>query len=144
MLRDDAAERRAEPPPPPVVSAENRTSVIVASVVVLVLLAATALVLTVQTVRDTDDALAARGFRGEIEAPSMFRVVAYHPEGTWLYAATDASVEVRHPVTHRRSGGVFEVPRVTAMVPSPDGRRLVTASDDTVRVWDTETRQPVG
>lgn len=143
MLRDDTAERRADPPPP-AVSAGNRTSVVVASVLVLVLLAATALVLTVQTARDTDDTRAARGYRGEIEARSMFRTVAFDPGGTWLYAASDASVEVRHPVTHRRAGGVFEVPRVTAMVLSPDGRRLITASDDTVRVWDTGTRQPVG
>jgi len=143
MLRGDVAEREAEPPPP-AVSAENRTSVVVASVIVLMLLAATALVLTVQTARDTDDTRAAGGYRGAIEAKTMFRVVAFDPEGTWLYAATDGSVEVRHPVTHRRSGAVFEVPRVTAMVLSPDGRRLVTAGDDSVRVWDTETRQPVG
>src|SRR5690348_17021471 len=107
MLRDDAAERQADPPPP-VVSAENRTSVVVASVIVLVLLAATALVLTVQTERDTDDTRAARGYRGEISGRSMYRVVAFDPEGTWLYAATETSVEVRHPVTHRRTG-VIEV-----------------------------------
>jgi WD40 repeat protein len=129
-----------------VVSAENRTSAVVASVVVLVLLAATALVLTVQSVRDTDDTRSARGYRGEINAESMFRVVAFDPEGTWLYAATDTSVEVRHPVTHRRAGAVFAVgSRVTAMAVGPDGRHLITASeDDSVRVWDTGTRRPVG
>lgn len=142
MLRGDVAERQAEPPPP-AVSAENRTSVVVAAVIMLVLLAATAVVLTVQTARDTDDARAAGGYRGAIEAKTMVKAVAFDPDGTWLYAATDGSVEVRHPVTHRRSGAVFEVPRVTAMVLSTDGRWLVTASDNTVRVWDTETRRPV-
>jgi WD40 repeat protein len=145
MLRSDSAERPTEPPPP-AVSADNRTSVVVASIVALVLLAATAVVLTVQSVRDTDTVRAASGYRGELDGGSMFRQVAFDPEGTWLYAATGTTVEVRHPVTHRRAGAVFEIgSRVLTMVISPDGRRLVTvAEDNSVRVWDTESRQPVG
>jgi WD40 repeat protein len=145
MLRSDSAERPAEPPVP-AVAAENRTSVVVASIVALVLLAATAVVLTVQAVRDTDSVRAAGGYRGEIPGRSMFRLIAFDPEGTSLYAATGTTVEVRHPVTHRRVGAVFEVgSRVMAMVVSPDGRRLVTAAEDnTLRVWDAESRQPVG
>jgi WD40 repeat protein len=145
MLRDQSAEPREEPPPP-LVSAGNRTSFVAASVIVLVLLVATALVLTVQTVRGTNDARAAGGYRGEIDASASFRLVTFDPEGTWVYAATGTTVEVRHQVTHRRSGAVFAVgSRVTVMAVSPNGSRLVTAGeDDSVRVWDTGTRRPLG
>ena len=145
MLRSDATERPAEPAPP-AVSAENRTPVVVAAIVALVLLAATAVVLTVRSVQDADAVRTAGGYRGEIDGEQRFRVVTFDPDGTWLYAATGTTVEVRHPVTHRRSGAVFDVGRpVMMMVATPDGRHLVTAAEDnTMQVWDTETRQRVG
>ena len=145
MLRDDSAERAAEPPPP-APSADNRASFVIAAIAVLALLAVTAVVLAVRSVGDTDDSRAARGYRGEINAAESFRAVAFDPDGTWLFAATGSSVEVWHPVTHRRDGAVFAIGvPVSAMVISPDGRRLVTVSDDNaIRVWDVATRQPVG
>jgi hypothetical protein len=127
-------------------SAENRTTAVLATVMVLVLLAATAVVLAVRSSGDANDFRAARGYRGEIEGEVAFRTVRFDPEGTWLYAATGTTVEVRHPVTHRRDGAVFDTGRpVVAIAVSPDGHRLVTASDDNlVRVWDTGTRRQVG
>jgi WD40 repeat protein len=127
-------------------SAENRTMAVLATVVVLVLLAATAVVLAVQSSGDANDVRAARGYRGEVEGEVAFRAVAFDPEGTWLYAATGNTVEVRHPVTHRRDGAVFDTGSpVIAIAVSPDGRRLVTASDDaSVRIWDTSTRRRIG
>jgi WD40 repeat protein len=145
MLRDDTAERPGTGQRP-MISAENRSTFVISSVVALVLLAATAVVLAVQGVGDADDARAAHGYRGEIENKVMFRRVVFDPEGTWLYAATGTTVEVRHRVTHRRDGAVFEAgSRVNAIALSPDGRRLVTASDDNaVRIFDTESRRLVG
>jgi WD40 repeat protein len=145
MLRDDSAERSVEPAAP-APSPDNRGSYVMATIAVLAMLAVTAVVLGIRSVGETDDERAAHGYRGEIDAAESFRAVAFDPDGTWLYAATGSSVEVRHPVTHRREGAVFAVGSpVSTFTITPDDRRLITLSDDgAVRVWDIGTRQPIG
>lgn len=145
MLRDNSTERPAEPPPA-ADAADHRATFAIATIAVVVLLAATSVVLFIQAIGDAADSRHDRGLRGEINAAEAFRAIAFDPEGTWLFAATGASVEVRHPVTHRLDGAVFAVGSPVAMMAvSPDGRRLVTVSDDNqVRVWDVGSRQQVG
>ena len=119
----------------------------IASVIGLILATVIAFSLAWQAARDAGDDLTARGFRGEISAERSFRAVAFAPDGTRIFAATGAVVEVWHLATRRHNGQPFvgHNSTVTALAASPDGRLLATASDDeTTRLWDVTTRKEIG
>jgi WD40 repeat protein len=100
-----------------------------------------------QAAGDAEDNLAARGFRGEISAERAFRTIAFAPDGTQIFAATGAVVEVWHLTTRRRVGQPFagHDGTVTALAVSSTGRLLATTADDgTARLWDVTTRARTG
>jgi WD40 repeat protein len=149
-LRRGAAEPGwADPPEPAGLDGPpaDRAPFVLAALALLLVLAVTSVTLAWRAHGHADDALSARGFRGEINAAAAFRAVAFGPNGTRVFAATGATVEVWNVVTRRRNGAAFtgHAGTVTTLVLSPNGRVLATAGDDgTVRLWDTTTRRQLG
>jgi WD40 repeat protein len=125
----------------------DRRMVAIVAAIGLIFGTAIAGILAWQGERDAKADLAARGFRGEINAEREFRSVAFDPDGTRVFAATGTVVEVWHVVTHRRLGQPFagHAATVTTLALSPNGRLLATAGDDgTARIWDVTSRAQVG
>ena len=88
------------------------------------------------------------GKRVTIATGDLVRSVAFSHDGRLLavghYGGTVAVVATKDwKVTGRRLAGHFE--RVTALEFSPDDRTLLTGSaDGTARLWDVDTRRPLG
>lgn len=143
----DAAGGSSGPGGPGWPGAVDRGAVWFAGVIGLVAALVVCVTLAWRASDQAEDDLAARGFRGEVSTGKAFRAVAYDPDGTRIYAATENVVTVWHTATRRATGKPFtgHSSTVTALAVSADGRLLATTSDDaTTRLWDTTTRAEIG